>query len=103
MIDLTPLINAVIVVCAALITCFLVPWIKEHTSAKERENLVKWAEIAVEAAQQLYYQKDGAYRLEYALEVLEGKGFDVDDAAVRDAIEAAVLKLHNELVSKDES
>ena len=102
MIDLTPIINAVIIVFAALMVRYLVPWIQENTSAKERENIVKWAEIAVCAAQQLYHQKDGAYRLEYALEMLEEKGFDIDDSAVRDAIEAAVLKLHSELVSVDE-
>lgn len=102
MIDLTPIINAVIVILAAIAVRYVVPWIIENTDAKERENLLKWAEIAVYAAQQLYYQKDGAYRLEYALEVLEGKGFDIDDAAVRDAVEAAVLKLHSELVMVDE-
>lgn len=102
MIDLTPIIKTVIVILVGVALRYFVPWIQARTTKEQREDLLAWADIAVRAAQQLYYQKDGAYRLEYALEVLEGKGFDIDDAAVRDAIEAAVLKLHSELVMVDE-
>ena len=49
------------------------------------------------AAQQLYHQSQGKQRLQYALELLERKGFNINDRAVRDAVEAAVLKLHEEL------
>ena len=102
MIDLTPIINAVIALLAALATAYLIPWIKAHTTAKQREDLLVWVDIAVSAAQQLYHQADGADRLQYALEVLEAKGFDIDDVAVQDAVEAAVLKLHQGLVKTDD-
>lgn len=97
MTDLTPVINAFIALIAALITAFVVPWIKRNTSAKDREELLKWVEIAVMAAQQLYHQLDGSKRKEYVLNFLQEKGYDVTSAEVDNAIEAAVLKLHQEL------
>ncbi|MCI9157152.1 MAG: holin [Lawsonibacter sp.] len=97
MTDLTPVINAFIALVAALITAFVIPWIKRNTSAKDREELLKWVEIAVMAAQQLYQQLDGSKRKEYVLNFLREKGYDVTSAEVDNAIEAAVLKLHQEL------
>lgn len=97
MTDLTPVINAFIALVAALVTAFVIPWIKRNTSAKDREELLKWVEIAVMAAQQLYHQLDGSKRKEYVLDFLREKGYDVTSAEVDNAIEAAVLKLHQEL------
>lgn len=54
MIDLTPIINAAILLVAALVTTFLVPWIKANTDEKQREELLLWACVAVNAAEQLY-------------------------------------------------
>lgn len=97
MTDLTPVINAFIALVATIITAFVVPWIKRNTSAKDREELLKWVEIAVMAAQQLYHQLDGSKRKEYVRDFLREKGYDVTSAEVDNAIEAAVLKLHQEL------
>lgn len=97
MTNLTPVINAVIALIAALITAFVVPWIKRNTSAKDREELLKWVEIAVMAAQQLYHQLDGSKRKEYVLNFLREKGYDVTSSEVENAIEAAVLKLHQDM------
>lgn len=102
MIDLTPLINAIVAVVAALILRYVIPWIKAKTTTHQRENMLAWVKIAVYSAQQLYYNLDGATRLEHALEVLAAKGFDVDDAALLDAVEAEVLKLHQGLVKSDD-
>ena len=97
MIDLTPIINAIIAVLGALALRYVVPWLKARTTAAQREDMLVWAEIAVAAAQQLLYQADGEARLEYVMQYMAQKGFDVDDGAVRNAVEAAVLKLHQSL------
>lgn len=97
MTDLTPIINAVIALLAAVITAFVVPWIKRNTTQKDRETMLAWVEIAVAAAQQLYHELDGAKRKEYVLEFLATKGYSMDDTALDNAIEAAVLELHREL------
>lgn len=97
MIDLTPIINALILIVASLVSAFLIPWIKSKKTAQEVANLEKWAEIAVAAAQQLYYHLDGETRLAHALSVLKEAGFDVNTVEVRNAVEAAVLRLHSAL------
>ena len=97
MTDLTPVMNAAIALLAALVTAFVIPWMKRNTTRKDREELLKWVEIAVAAAQQLCHQLEGEQRKEYMLNFLAGKGYDVHSAEVDSAIEAAVLKLHRQL------
>ena len=97
MTNLTPILEAVIALAVTLISVFVIPWINSKTTAQEREELLKWVDIAVAAAQQLFHQLSGAERLSYALDFLERQGFDVDDTAVVNAVEAAVLKLHRQL------
>ena len=101
MVNLTPIVNATIALAAAFITAFVIPWLKRKTDEQEMQELLKWAEIAVMAAQQLYYQADGEKRLQHALGILADKGFDVHDKAVRSAVEAAVLQLHQALEGND--
>lgn len=95
--DLTSILEAVIALATAVLTVFVIPWISGKTTAQEREELLGWVDVAVAAAQQLYHQCSGQQRLEYALSLLEEKGYDVDDGVVVDAVEAAVLKLHQQL------
>ena len=94
MTNLTDIAEAIIALAVTVITAFLIPWIRSKTTAEQREDLLKWADIAVAAAQQLFYHYDGDARLSYALSILEEKGFDINSKAVCDAIEAAVLTLH---------
>lgn len=95
--DITSILEAVIALATAVVTVFLLPWLSARTTAEERRELLGWVDIAVAAAQQLYHQCSGQQRLDYALSVLEAQGFDVDEGAVLDAVEAAVLKLHRQL------
>lgn len=95
--DITSILEAVIALAAAAVTVFVLPWISSKTTAQEREDLLGWVDIAVAAAQQLYHQCSGQQRLDYALSVLEERGFNVEEGAVVDAVEAAVLKLHRQL------
>ena len=97
MTDLTPIINAIIALLAAVITAFVVPWLKKKTTQQDRETMLAWVEIAVAAAQQLFYELDGAARKEYVIKFLTERGYSVDEGALDAAIEAAVLKLHREL------
>lgn len=97
MIDLTPAFYALISFLLAVAMRYLVPFLRRKISADDMDDLLVWVEIAVAAAQQLYHQADGEKRLQYALGVLADKGFNVNDKAVRSAVEAAVLKLHQQL------
>ena len=91
MIDITPVINAVIALLAAGVSVFLIPWIKSKTTDAQRKELLEWVKIGVAAAEQLYKgQGRGEEKKKYVLEFLASMGFTVDEEAINAAIEAAV-------------
>ena len=97
MTDLTPVINAVIALIAALITAFVIPWVKRNTTAKDREEFLKWVEIAVAAAEQLFHSTQGKEKKTDVVQCLQEQGVTFSEAEIDAAIEGAVLKLHREL------
>lgn len=97
MTNITPIVVSVIAVILAVLTYIVIPFIESKISAQDREDLLRWVEIGVAAAQQLYYAADGSKRKQYVLEFLESKGYDVNTDEIDNALEAAVLKLHKEL------
>ena len=102
MTDLTPIFNAVIALLAALITAFVIPWLKRKTSAQEREELLRWVEIAVAAAEQMWDSTQGEAKKKAVLAFLREKGFIFSESEIDSAIEAAVLKLHHDLTCVDD-
>ena len=95
--DLTPIILGVIAIISIILTTFVAPWLNSKLTAEETAELLRWVDIAVGAAQQLYHNLDGEARLEYALSCLAQQGYDVSEQTVLDAVEAAVLKLHQQI------
>lgn len=94
MVDLTPIINAVLALVAALVSAFLIPWIKSNTTEKQRQTMLLWVEIAVNAAEQLYQGTGkGAEKKAYVLEFLEGKGYTANLDEIETVLEAYVLQL----------
>lgn len=97
MTDLTPVFNAFIALMATLITAFVIPWIKRNTTAHDREEFLRWVEIAVAAAEQLFLSTQGYAKKEYVVGFLEEKGFTCSEEEINAAIEGAVLRLHKEI------
>lgn len=96
-IDITPILNAMVALAAALISAVVVPWLRSKLTAEQTKELLRWAEIGVEAAEQLYATGEGEKKKAYVLQLLKNKGCSVNEEEVETAIEAAVLKLHKEL------
>lgn len=93
-IDITPIIEAVVALIAALITAFVVPWIKEKISKEKLEKIKMWVEVAVEAAEQLYKGSGrGAEKKAYVIDFLNSKGYTIDPQSLENLIEAAVFNL----------
>lgn len=94
MIDLTPIVNAAIVLLAGIITAFVIPWVKTYvlpwiaanTTEKQRNILYGLYKTAVFAAEQIYGSGYGQDKLEYAKNYIRDKGYTVD----YDLIEATV-------------
>ncbi len=94
MVDITPVIEALILLIATLITCFAIPWIKSKTSNEKLLELTTWVTAAVEAAEQIYIGTGrGEEKKAYVVAFLESKGFTVDYESLDSLIEAAVYNL----------
>lgn len=97
MIDITPIVNAVIALLAAGVSVFLIPLIKSKTTDAQRKELLEWVKIGVAAAEQLYKGAGrGEEKKQYVIDFLKQKGFKVDEESVINAIEAAVKQLNTE-------
>ena len=88
-IDLTPIVQAVIGLLAALITYKLIPLIKAKTTAEQQALLQVTVRTLVYAAEQIYGSGAGEKKLQYVKQQLQKQGFDVDI----NQIEAAVKEL----------
>ena len=92
-IDITPIIEAVIVLISAVVTGILVPYLRQKLSDEKRQKLQFWVEIAVKAAEQLYGSKAGQQKKEYVVAFLLSKGIVADVDEVTALIESEVYKL----------
>ena len=101
MTDITPIVNAVIALAAAVVTAFVIPWIKSKTTAAQREEINSWVKIAVTAAEQIYLGAGkGKEKKEYVLKFLEEKNLKIDEESVDLMIESAVRNM-NEAFGKE--
>lgn len=91
MINLTPILQALIGLLAALVTYRLIPWIKARTTSEQQAQIRAAVRIAVFAAEQLFGAGNGEAKLEYAIKWLEDQGYHVSRAE----IEAAVSEYFN--------
>lgn len=95
-IDITAIMNAFIALIVAVITVFVIPWIRSKTNSQQRQDLISWIKIAVAAAEQIYIgDKRGAEKKQYVLDFLAKYGFSVNEDSVNAAIEAAVKQLNS--------
>lgn len=94
-IDLTPVLQAIIALLAAIVTYKIVPWIKSRTDAQQQANIQAMVRIGVYAAEQIYGAGKGAQKMEHVKKWLESQGFTVDI----EAIEAAVGEMNHDLIT----
>ncbi|MBM7592237.1 phage holin [Brevibacillus fulvus] len=97
--DMTKIVEALIALVAAVITAFVIPYIRSKTTEAQRSQIQAWVNIAVAAAEQIFNGNDrGAEKKRYVLDFLKSKGFTLDDAAIENLIEAAVFELSQKVV-----
>lgn len=96
MIDFTPVLQAIVGLCAAIITTFVVPYIKSKTTKEQQTQINEWVRIAVAAAEQVYEGPGkGDEKKAYVLTWLSNHGISVDEDKLDAMIEAAVYELTN--------
>lgn len=103
-IDLTQIILAVIALISAVLTGFVIPWLKSKidinngTVSENQAAMIKlMINTAVKAAEQLYNSEEGKEKKAYVVNLLKEQGIDVDVPSIDAAIEAAVLELHRQI------
>ena len=99
--DYTQIISAVLALISALVSAFLIPWIKTKIDADKLQTVRAYVEIGVKAAEQLYTASEGDKKKAYVISFLAGKGIKFDVETVDKLIEAAVLQLHHELYGSE--
>lgn len=92
-INLTPIIEAVIALLAALITSRLIPWLKARTTNEQQARIAAAIRTAVYAAEQIYGAGHGAQKKAYAVAYLSEHGFDVDSTAIEGAVGEFINRL----------
>lgn len=94
MIDITNVISAVITLLVAVVTTFLIPYLKERVDAEKFEKIKAWVKVAVNAAEMIYTGVGrGEEKKAYVLDYLNQKGYKLDSATIDNLIESAVLEL----------
>lgn len=97
--ELTEVVKIVIELVAAVASVWLVPWLKAKLNAEQVSEMLRWVEIAVSAAEQLYDATQGNVKKKYVVSFLEKRGYRMDEDELNLAIEAAVLRLHKEMAA----
>ncbi len=99
--DYTQIISAVIALISALVSAFLIPWLKTKIDANKLQTIKTYVEIGVKAAEQLYTATDGEEKKAYVINFLAEHGIRFDVSTIDQLIEAAVLQLHHELYGSE--
>lgn len=83
MVDLTPIILAIITIIGALVTYKLIPWIQTQTTADQYELLLTTVRILVYSAEQMKLKGIIEDKFGYVQDQLALKGFAVDLNAIQ--------------------
>ena len=102
-VDITQIILGLITIMVGLADAFLIPWLKAKVGSEKLAKIIDKIDIFVAAAEQIAARDgyDGAWKKAHVVALLEKNGFTVDET-IDEYIEAAVIKLHNELISVGE-
>ena len=93
MIDLTPILEALIGLLATIITVKVVPWLKMKLTNEQQTMLRATVRTLVYAAEQLYGAGNGDLKLEYVQDRLREKNLVVDRAEIEAAIKENIHKI----------
>lgn len=94
--NITPIIEAIIALAAAVLTTVIVPYIRKRTTATQQAEISNLVKVAVTAAEQIYTGSGrGAEKKAYVLAWLQTNGVIVDGERLDALVESAVYALKN--------
>lgn len=96
--NITPLINAVIALIAAVITGFVIPFLVQKFGATKFKRWVEIAKTGVKAAEMIFNGIGrGEEKKAYVREYLKAQGITYDEATVNNIIESAVYEINQKV------
>ncbi len=104
MFDITPIIEAVFALLAAIITAIIIPYIKSKTTTQQQEEINAWTRIAVTAAEQIFTGSgQGKRKKTYVMNWLREHGISVDADKLDALIESAVYDMQYGIIVPGEA
>ncbi len=101
--NITPIIETVFLLIAAIFTTVVIPYIKSKTNAQQQTEIEGWVRVAVSAAEQLYKGSGrGDEKKTFVLDWLKKRNITVDEAKLDAMIEAAVYWLNHGFLTAGE-
>lgn len=96
MLETTQIFELLIAVLSALVTVYLVPWLKQKRDSERLQNLAFWLKAAVEAAEEHFVGSGrGTEKAAYVRQFLSGRGWNLSDQEAAILIKSAVWDLIN--------
>ena len=104
-IDVTQVFLALMGVLGALITGFVIPWLRSKTTREQQEMINFWLTAAIEAAEQnpALRNKTGAEKKAYVLKFLESKHLMLSPQEVDIALESFVKNVKDGILTVDKT
>lgn len=94
MTDISGILEAIITLIFAVVSAFVIPYIRKRMSESSFYVLQEWVRIAVEAAEMIYNGSGkGEEKKKYVVDFLKKKGFTFDEKSLEALIESSVLQL----------
>lgn len=98
MLDITPICNILFALISAVLSAFLIPFIKSRISKSNQEKLAQLVKIAVTAAEQIAQLTTGPDKKAFVIDFLNRHGYTLKTSDLGDElnalIEAAVYELN---------
>lgn len=107
--NITPILELAVKLIFAAVTIFLIPKIKKLFATKgsesDQKRLIRWAEIAVQAAEEAARSGliDKKAKYQYAKDFLEKRGATLDADAMQALIDSTVWELFNQFKKDSDS
>ena len=90
---------AIISIAGALVSAYVIPWIKANVSAKDLETITFWVRFAVRCADQLFtpeeWEKKKSYVMAYIIDKVAELGLKLTEEDINILIESAVNSIHH--------
>ena len=81
---------------AALLTAYIIPWLKQKQNSEKQQNLMFWLKVAVEAAEKYFVGSNrGAEKAAYVRQFLAQRGWRLEEQEAAVLVDSMVWNLLN--------